>query len=148
MSATVAQAGALLAARLLTAPLFVWSGIGKVANFSATAARLPGGESWLGYLLTAGAVGVELGASTLLVLGILVRPVAGIFILYIIAATLMFHQFWASPPAMVAPQTVNFLKNLGLIGAFGMIAAFGAGPYRVRAGVQPRAAAGASNATM
>jgi len=41
----------------------------------------------------------------------------------------MFHNFWASPAPQVQAQTINFLKNLGLIGAFAMIAAFGPGPY-------------------
>jgi len=44
----------------------------------------------------------------------------------------MFHNFWASPPAAVTAQTVNFLKNLGLIGLFAMIAAFGPGAYALR----------------
>jgi putative oxidoreductase len=44
----------------------------------------------------------------------------------------MFHDFWASPPAQVAAQTVNFCKNLGLIGLFAMIWAFGPGAYALR----------------
>jgi putative oxidoreductase len=44
----------------------------------------------------------------------------------------MFHNFWASPPAQVTAQTVQFLKNLELIGLFAMIAAFGPGAYSLR----------------
>lgn len=74
---------------------------------------------------------MELGGSLLLVLGLRVRPVALGLILFTAVASLMFHRFWASPPALVVPQTLNFLKNLGLIGGLGVIAAFGAGPFRI-----------------
>jgi putative oxidoreductase len=123
----------LLAARLMLTPLFIYSGIGKILAFGATAARLPGGEGGLGSLLAAGAIVVELGCSAALILGIWTRWAALILIAFSIAATLMFHNFWAVPAAQVVPQTVNFLKNLGLIGAFAMIATFGAGAYSLEA---------------
>src|SRR5690348_10701805 len=94
------QSYVLLAARLLLAPLFIYSGIGKILAFGVTASRLPGGEAGLGMLLAAGAIVVELGCSTALILGIWTRWASLILIAFTIAATLMFHNFWASP----APQ--------------------------------------------
>jgi putative oxidoreductase len=123
------QSEVLLAARLLLTPLFIYSGIGKIMAFGLTASRLPGGEGGLGSLLAAGAIVVELGCSAALVLGIRTRWAALILIGFTIAATLMFHNFWASPPPQVQPQTIQFLKNLGLIGALAMISVFGAGSY-------------------
>lgn len=125
------QGAALLAARLLLAPLFVYSGTGKVMAFAATAARLPGGDGPLGQALTVAAICAELGGAALLVLGWRVRLAALGLILFTAVATLMFHQFWASPPAAVVPQAINFLKNLGLVGCLGLVAAFGAGPFSV-----------------
>jgi putative oxidoreductase len=81
--------------------------------------------------LAAGSIVVELGCSLALILGIWSRYAALILIAFVIAASLMFHNFWASPPAQVTAQTVNFLKNLGLIGLFAMIATFGPGSYSV-----------------
>jgi putative oxidoreductase len=127
------QSKALLAARLLLAPLFIYSGIGKIMAFGLTASRLPGGEGGLGSLLAAGAIAVELGCSAALILGIWTRWAALILIAFTVAATLMFHNFWASPPPQVQGQTLQFLKNLGLIGAFAMIAVFGAGSYSLEA---------------
>jgi len=123
------QSYVLLAARLLLTPLFIYSGIGKILAFGVTASRLPGGEAGLGMLLAAGAIVVELGCSTALILGIWTRWASLILIAFTIAATLMFHNFWASPAPQVQVQTINFLKNLGLIGAFAMIAAFGPGSF-------------------
>ncbi len=123
----------LLLARLLLAPLFICSGIGKILAFGLTASRLPGGEGGLGSLMAAGSITIELGCSIALILGIWTRWAAIILIAFTIAATLMFHNFWASPAPQVQSQTINFLKNLGLIGAFAMIAVFGAGSYSLEA---------------
>jgi putative oxidoreductase len=127
------QGKMLLVARLLLAPLFVYSGIGKILAFGLTASRLPGGEGGLGSLLAAGSIVVELGCALALILGLWTRWAAIILIAFTIAATLMFHQFWAVPAPQVQGQTVQFLKNLGLIGAFAMIAVFGAGSYSLDA---------------
>jgi putative oxidoreductase len=127
------QGKVLLLARLLLAPLFLYSGIGKILAFGLTASRLPGGEGGLGSLMAAGSIAVELGCASALILGIWTRWAALILIAFTVAATLMFHNFWASPAPQVQGQTINFLKNLGLIGAFAMIAVFGAGPYSLEA---------------
>jgi putative oxidoreductase len=129
---TSVQDKVLLAARLLVTPLFIYSGIGKIMAFGVTASRLPGGEGGFGSFLAAGSIVIELGASLALILGIYTRCVAIALIVFTILATLMFHNFWASPAAQVVPQTINFLKNLGLIGLFAMIAAFGPGAYALR----------------
>ncbi len=121
----------LLAARLLVVPLFIYSGIGKILAFGVTASRLPGGEGGFGSFLAAGSIVVELGCSLALILGIWSRYAALILLAFTIAATLMFHNFWASPAAQVTAQTINFLKNMGLIGLFAMIATFGPGSYSV-----------------
>ncbi len=119
----------LLAARLLVTPLFIYSGIGKILAFGVTASRLPGGEGGFGSFLATGSIVVELGCSLALILGIWARWAALILVAFTVAATLMFHNFWASPAPQIAAQTINFLKNLGLIGLFAMIAAFGPGSY-------------------
>jgi putative oxidoreductase len=121
----------LLAARLLVVPLFIYSGIGKILHFGVTAGRLPGGEGGFGSFLAAGSIVVELGCSLALILGIWSRYAALILIAFTLAASVMFHNFWASPEAQVTAQTVNFLKNLGLIGLFAMIATFGPGSYSI-----------------
>jgi putative oxidoreductase len=127
------QGQVLLLVRLLLAPLFIYSGIGKILAFGLTASRLPGGEGGLGSFMAAGSIVVELGCAAALILGIWTRWAAIILIAFTIAATLMFHQFWAVPAPQVQGQTINFLKNLGLIGAFALIAVFGAGSYSLDA---------------
>ena len=124
---------ALLLARACIAPLFLYSGVGKVMAFSATAARLYGGADGFGRILAGGAIALELGCGVALLLGFFTRYVAIALIAFTIAATLMFHNFWAAPDAQVTMQTINFLKNLGLAGALALIATLGAGSISVDA---------------
>ena len=136
----------LLFARIAIAPLFLYSGVGKVMAFAATAARLPGGADGLGALLAAGALTVEIGCGAALILGLFARQAAVILIPFTIAATLMFHNFWAAPDAQVVVQTINFLKNLGLLGALAMIATYGPGAFSAQAAMKsgPRGIPGLS----
>ena len=138
VSAPLPPAWTLLAARLFLAPLFLYSGTGKVLAFSTTASRLPGGADGFGIVRAAGALTVELGCGLALLLGLFVRPAAAILIPFTIAATLMFHNFWAVPEAQVTAQTINFLKNLGLIGLMGLIVTFGAGPLSLEGALRRR----------
>ena len=119
----------LLFARITIVPLYLYSGIGKVMAFGATAGRLNGWLDGFGSALAAGAIAVELGGGVALLLGLFARQAAVALILFTIAATLMFHNFWAAPEAQLVQQTINFLKNLGLIGALALIAHRGAGKY-------------------
>jgi len=127
----------LLFARVAIAPLFLYSGVGKVMAFTATAGRLPGGADGFGALLAAGALTVELGCGIALILGLFARQAAMILIPFTIAATLMFHNFWAAPAAQVVMQIINFLKNLGLLGALAMIATYGPGAYSAQSAIWP-----------
>jgi len=104
--------------------------------FSATAARLYGGADGFGRSLAAGAIVVELGCGTALLLGLFARRAALILIPFTIAATLMFHNFWAVSEAQVVTQTINFLKNLGLLGLLALIANYGAGNYAINAALK------------
>jgi putative oxidoreductase len=126
---TASDSLVLLFARLTIVPLYLYSGVGKVMAFSATAGRLNAWVDGFGSALAAGAVAVELGGGVALLLGLLARQAAVALILFTIAATLMFHNFWAAPEAQLVQQTINFLKNLGLIGALALIAHRGAGRY-------------------
>ena len=145
-TAGLPDAWVLLFARVAIAPLFLYSGVGKVLAFAVTAGRLPGGADGLGAVLAAGAIAGELGGGMALLLGLFSRQAAAVLFPFTIAATLMFHNFWAVPEAQVVMQTINFLKNLGLLGALALIAFYGPGAYAVQTAIKagPKGAPGLS----
>jgi len=61
--------------------------------------------------------------SALVLLGYKVRIGAWLIVLFLIPVTFMMHNFWTiADPQMKMGEMVNFMKNLGLIGASLMIA--------------------------
>jgi len=145
-TAGLPDAWVLFFARVAIAPLFLYSGVGKVLAFAVTAGRLPGGADGLGAVLAAGAIAFELGGGMALLLGLFSRQAAAVLFSFTIAATLMFHNFWAVPEAQVVMQTINFLKNLGLLGALALIAFYGPGAYAIQTAMKtgPKGAPGLS----
>ena len=73
-----------------------------------------------------------LGALSIL-LGYKARVGAWLIVLFLVPVTLTMHRFWGlQDPMMQMMQTVNFLKNLSMLGAALMIAQFGSGPLSLR----------------
>jgi putative oxidoreductase len=55
-------------------------------------------------------------------------------VVFLIVITPIFHNFWSAPEAEKMMQQINFVKNLGLIGAFLFLFAFGPGRFSVDRG--------------
>lgn len=95
--------------RLLMSLLFLISGFGKLAGTAATQAYMqsfgvPGALVWP-------AAAWELGAGTLLLLGLWMRPVAFLLAGWCLLTALIFHTAFSDPE-----QMINFLKNLTMVG--------------------------------
>ena len=112
-----------LAARICLALIFLNSGIKHALGFSGfvdmISQTLP-----LAGLLAAGTIAFQLAGAILLILGYRVQIGAALLILFLIPASLIFHNFLADPS-----QLSSFLKNLGLIG--GLLLLIYTGPGRV-----------------
>lgn len=119
----------LLAARILTAPLFLYSGWGKVGDVAGVAGQIAAAGFPLSGMFAFGAIAVELGAGSALVLGLLTRPSAVALFVYTTLTGLLFHNFWAVAPAEADAQLTQFLKNAGVAGGLGLIAWLGGGHY-------------------
>jgi putative oxidoreductase len=121
-----------LLGRALIALPFIFSGIGKLAAPAATigfirSVGLPFPQ--LGLLIS---LAVELGCSTLLLLGYRVRPVAIVLALFCLATAVFFHRNFADQS-----QMINFLKNIMILGGLLQIVYFGAGPVSLEAARKP-----------
>jgi putative oxidoreductase len=103
--------------RLSIAALFLYSGIGKIMDFTSVESALTSRGLPAPVLLGVLAIIAEVGGGLSLLLGIAPRWGASVLLLFTIVATLLFHLDVSSPM-----QMAEFLKNTaiagGLIGVF------------------------------
>ncbi|BAU47976.1 DoxX family protein [Sulfurifustis variabilis] len=118
-----------LIGRILVAAIFLWSGIGKIGGFAGTLGYMQSKGVPMAEIALVVTILVEIGAALMLIVGWKARLGAAALLIWMIPVTLVFHAFWAVPPDQVQMQTIQFFKNLGLMGAMLLIVGFGSGPY-------------------
>jgi putative oxidoreductase len=75
---------------------------------------------------------LALGGGVSVALGYHARVGAWLLVLFLVPVTLFMHAFWAeTDPAAVQMQQVQFMKNIGLLGAALVLTYLGAGPVSV-----------------
>lgn len=108
--------------RLLIGLPFAMSGLGKLAAYGPTTAKIAAVGLPLPPLAYAIAVVLELGGGLLLIAGYQARLVAMALALFSLATAVSFHSNFADQN-----QMIHFLKNVMMAGGLLQIAAFGAG---------------------
>ena len=135
--------------RVLFAVLFMYTGTTKLfaiqptADYIASKVTIPAMltpytsqlETMTGMpmpqLLAIGAGGFEILAGLMIAVNLGARFFAILLIIFVIAATFYFHDFWNQPAPENARTLIDALKNLSLIGALFIIAGYGKGPRSV-----------------
>ena len=128
--------------RVLLALMFIYAGYGKLTNIEGTAGYIASGGLPMASAL-AGIVGLlELLGGLAIAVGFQARWAALALGLFTLAASLLFHKFWAVPADQAFVQQLMFMKNLSVAGGLFTLAALGSGPVSVdaRLGMVPRAA--------
>ena len=120
-----------LVGRVLVTPIFLWAGYMKVSHFSATAASLASLKIPLATFAAAVAILIELGGGISVVLGFKTRFWAWIMFLYLIPVTYKVHAFWTEAGDARTDDMIHLLKNLSIMGALLLLAAYGPGPLSV-----------------
>jgi len=120
-----------LAGRILLALIFVISGYSKLVGFDGTVGYIASKGLPLPQLAAAAAIAIELVGGVLLVIGWQTRWAATAIFLFLIPTTLIFHPFWAAPAANLQMETIQFMKNVCIMGGMLYVMAFGAGPLSV-----------------
>jgi putative oxidoreductase len=124
----------LLVGRLLLASLFLPAGIGKIMNFAGTAGYIGSVGLPLAEIGVAIAILVEVGGGAALLVGFQTRLVSLVLALFTLAASIIFHAYWAIPDAKVAyMQQLMFNKNIAVVGGLLVLAVAGAGAFSVDA---------------
>jgi len=117
----------LLGRALLALPFF-FSGLNKIFAWKQTAGYMAAKGFPLVPLFLLGAIVLEVGGSLSLFLGWRVKLGAAALLIFLIAATLIFHNFWAFAGAERQGQIINFMKNLAITGGLLFVLTFGSGP--------------------
>ena len=118
--------------RALIAPLFLLSGFRKIAGFSEVDATMTAKGMPFAELVLVGAIAFELGGALMVLLVWHARWGAMLLAVFTVAATIVFHNFWAVEAAQYRNQLNHFLKNLAILGGLLYIMAMGSGPFSLR----------------
>jgi len=122
-----------LIGRLLMAALFLPAGIGKISGFSGTAGYIASMGLPLPELGAAIAVIVEIAGGIALILGLGTRHAALALAIFTVAATFIFHNYWAMPADKQMVQQLMFFKNIAVTGGLLFLAAWGPGAWSIDA---------------
>ncbi|NYZ11679.1 DoxX family protein [Azospirillum sp. RWY-5-1] len=121
----------LLISRLLLGAIFLWSGFGKLTALSGfTAGMEAAGVPMAGVMAPLGAAAEFLGGLAL-ILGAWTRLAALALVVFTVVATLIAHRFWAVAPEQAQMQTIQFMKNLAIVGGLFALVSAGGGRYGV-----------------
>jgi putative oxidoreductase len=110
--------------RLLTAAIFIVSGLGKIAAPAMTQAYIASAAlpmPTLAYLI---AIVIEVIGGLFLVIGFHTRATAAVLTAFVVATALSFHHNFADQN-----QLIHFLKNIAIAGGLIQVVAFGAGSF-------------------
>ncbi len=119
---TFTQGAISLLARWLISIIFVTSAYSKLFGWSANIDYMNSKHMPAAAFLLAGALLVEVAGSFCLITGFGARIAATVMFFYMIPVTFLLHEF----------MSVNFQKNLGLMGGLLMLVAFGPGGIALR----------------
>jgi putative oxidoreductase len=128
--------------RVLLALMFVYAGFGKLTNIEGTAGYIASGGLPMASVLAVVVGLLELLGGLAIAVGFQARWAALALGLFTLAASLLFHKFWAVPADQAFVQQLMFMKNMSVAGGLFIVAALGAGPMSVdaRRGLMPATA--------
>ena len=120
-----------LGGRVLLSLIFIMSGFGKIFDFEGTAGYMASkGMPMVGVLLV-GAIVFEIVGGLSVLVGYKARWGGVILSIFLVPATLIFHNFWAFEGMQGQMEMINFLKNVSILGGLALVFAFGPGRVSV-----------------
>jgi putative oxidoreductase len=119
----------VLLARILLVVLFVLFGWSKLTDFSGTVGYMASLSLPLPTLVAAVVVLMEFFVGLAIVLGLWTRPLALLLALYTLGAALVGHHYWTMAGADRMANTIQFYKNISIIGGLLLLCVTGPGRY-------------------
>jgi putative oxidoreductase len=122
-----------LLGRILFAALFIPAGLSKLTGFEGTVGYIASKGLPLPQAGAAAAIVVEVLVAAALLVGWRTRWAALILAVFTAAAAVIFHNYWAVPAEQQMAQSINFWKNIAIVGGLLFVIAHGPGPVSVDA---------------
>ncbi|KXV09544.1 hypothetical protein CR51_10365 [Caballeronia megalochromosomata] len=119
----------LLVARVLLMILFVLFGWQKLTGFSGTVAYMTSTGAPAPTVSAIIAVVMELVVGIAIVVGFFTRPLALLLALYTIGTALIGHHYWTMQGMERYANTINFYKNISIVGGLILLFITGPGKY-------------------
>lgn len=120
-----------LLGRLLIAALFLPAGLSKLSGFEGTVGYIASVGLPLPAVAATLAAAVEVLGGIALVLGYRTRFVAVVLAVFTIAASVLFHAYWAAPADQAMVQRLMFFKNIAVVGGLLVLASNTVGRWRL-----------------
>jgi putative oxidoreductase len=120
-----------LMGRILITSIFLMSGFGKITDWSGTAGYMASKGMPMVPLFLTGAILFELGGGLSVLLGFKTGTGALVLAVFLIPATLIFHNFWTLDGMEQQMQMAMFMKNFSILGGLLLLTAFGPGPISI-----------------
>lgn len=120
-----------LLGRILIALLFIPAGISKITGFQGAVGYISSRNLPMPELMAVGAIVIEVLVALALLVGFKTRWAALLLTLFTLLTALLFHNFWAMPAEQQTMQSIQFFKNLAIIGGLLFVATYGAGPLSI-----------------
>src|SRR5688572_19996893 len=123
------------AGRFLITLLFLRSAFGKITGFTAVAGMMAKKGMPFAEVFLVGAIVLEIAGSLMILLGWHARVGALLLAIFLVPATVIFHNFWAIDPAQlreVVNQTNHFYKNVSILGALVFVMGMGSGALSMK----------------
>lgn len=136
----IAQKYTPLIARTFIAIIFIQTGIANMTSFADIQQQIASVGIPLAAVVALFTVVFEIAGGISLILGYKARIGAILLLLFLVPATLMFHNPIADPA-----EIISFMKNLAIIGGLLMVAAYGSGPASLERQVAPFSSAQSSS---
>jgi uncharacterized membrane protein YphA (DoxX/SURF4 family) len=108
--------------RLCLAAIFVYGSITGILDFSMKQEMIANKGLPIPTVLLLGNIVFQIVGAISLITGLQTRWGSLVLIVFLVPTTLVFHNFWAfSEEPEKTKQTIQFIKNLGLIGGLLMV---------------------------
>ena len=128
MKSNMLEAIGSLLGRVMLVTIFLMSAVGnKIPNFSGVAGYMASEGVPMPKLMLVGAIVFLIVGSLSVITGWQARIGAGLLLAFLVLATYFFHDFWTFEGQEQQMQTIQFMKNLGLMGAMVFLISNGSG---------------------